>query len=831
MEPPQPPFGQKPPQKRTPARPVPNSRQQMTLLISRVLFWFFLIICFAAVGVFAIFAFYSKDLPSTRDLQNYYPKTTTRLYDANGGLLTEFASERRVFVPISFIPDTVKQAFISAEDQNFYKHSGVDIFSILRAMGRNTVTKVTGHGGISGGSTITQQVVKNLLLTKERSLTRKVKEAILAIRVTQSMSKDKILEIYLNEIFLGNRSYGVVAASFNYFNKSIDELTLEEAAFLAAMPKAPSNFDPRKNYERAMERRNYVLERMRSDGFITQEQEETAAAKPINLGEAKESEIVSSSFAEEVRRFLVEKYGEEQAYGGGLTVRTTLDPKMQKFAEKALFEGLTAYDRNHGWRGPFQKIKDLELWKEELVAIKDPEHIGPWKLSVVLSVSDKSAQVGMKDGNTVTIPFEGLKWARKWYSGGRFGPPVSSAREVLKPGDVVAVSVKKDEKGNNKYALEQVPDVNGGIVVMDPSSGRVLAMVGGYPYGKSDFNRATQAKRQPGSAFKPIVYLAALENGFLPSTVVNDGPIEIPQGPGLPMWTPKNYGGDFKGPIPLRKALALSRNNVTVLMALMMGIDKVQEMAKRLGVIDNPAPYYSMVLGAGETTLLKLTTAYAVIDNNGKQVKPILIDRIQDRAGRTIFKGDTRECIGCSGSNIASSLPKITDNSKQLVDPATTYQLITMMQGVIQFGTATRAKVLNRPLAGKTGTTNDSYDTWFLGFTPDIVVGTYIGFDQPKTLGRDATGASVPLPVFINFMQNAMKDVPAKQFAIPAGVRLQRVDMATGGAPNEFTDPANVSMEVINPRAPTSIKYSNEYKERYLGGGGYGGGTIDSGLY
>ncbi len=791
-----------------------------------MLFWVFLLICFGAVGVFAIFAFYSKDLPSTEELKNYYPKTTTRLYDANGGLLAEFASERRVFVPIGFIPDNVKQAFISAEDQNFYEHSGVDVISIIRAMGNNAINKFTGHGGVSGGSTITQQVVKNLLLTKERSFSRKAKEAILAIRVTQSMSKDKILEIYLNEIFLGNRSYGVVAAAYNYFNKSIDELTIEEAAFLAGLPKAPSEFDPRNNYERSMQRRNYVLQRMRHNGYITQEQAETAAAKPIALREAKEKEIVSTSFAEEVRRFLVTKYGEEQAYGGGLTVRSTLNPKLQKFAEKALYEGITGYDRNHGWRGPISHVQDLELWKEQLSAIKDPQQLGLWKLAAVLSTSDKSAQVGFKDGKTATLGFDGVKWARKWYSGQRIGLPPSNIKEVIKAGDVVAVSFKDD-----KYTLEQIPDVNGAMIVMDPSSGRVLAMVGGYPYGNSDFNRATQAKRQPGSSFKPIVYLAALENGFLPSTVVNDGPIAIPQGPGLPMWTPKNYGGDFLGPIPLRMALAKSRNNVTVLLSLMMGVGKVQEMATRLGVLDKPEPYYSMVLGADETTLMKLITAYAVIDNNGKQVKPILIDRIQDRAGRTIFKGDTRECIGCSGDKISATAPQIVDNAKQLVDPATTYQLITMMQGVIQFGTATRAKILGRPIAGKTGTTNDSLDTWFMGFTPDIVVGTYIGFDHPRTLGRDATGASVPLPAFISFMQNAMKDVPPKQFAIPSGVRLQRIDLATGRAPNEFTNPANIGMEVINPHAPGNINYSDEYKERYLGGSGVGSGSIDSGLY
>jgi len=527
----------------------------------------------------------------------------------------------------------------------------------------------------------------------------------------------------------------------------------------------------------------------------------------------------------------LEKFGEDQVYGGGMTVRTTLDPRLQKYAEKALFDGITAYDRNHGWRGPLARIKNLDLWAEQLGEIKDPDELGPWRLAVVLRTGDKSAELGFKDKSKASLSFDGVKWARKWYSGQRVGLPPSDMRSVIAPGDVIAISTEKNDKGEAvKYKLEQIPDVNGAMVVMDPASGRVLAMVGGYPYGNSDFNRATQAKRQPGSAFKPFVYLTALENGFLPSTIVNDGPVSIPQGPGLPMWTPKNYGGDLLGLIPLRMGLAKSRNNVTVLVSLMLGVNKVQEMAKRMGILDNPEPYYSMVLGSQETTLVRLLSAYATIDNYGKQVKPILIDRIQDRSGKTIFRGDKRECTGCSGLQISAEVPKITDNSKQIVDPVTTYQLITMLQGVVEFGTATRAKVLKRPLAGKTGTTNDSFDTWFMGFTPDIVVGTFIGFDQPRSLGRDATGASVPLPAFIEFMQDAMKDVPPKQFQIPPGVRLQRIDTATGSAPNPATNPTDIRMEVINPNAPPQIIYSDEYREKFFGGGG-GGGGIDSGLY
>lgn len=816
---------------------TPRKKPQKTSLLIKVLFWLIMLVAAAGLCFAGLIAYYDRDLPQTAELENYYPKTSTRLFDSEGGLLAEYAEQKRVYTPITEIPDVIKNSFIAAEDQNFYTHSGVDIWSILRAMVQNVQTKVTGSGTISGGSTITQQVVKNILLTNERSLARKVKEAILAVRVSNVMSKDKILEVYLNEIFLGNRSYGVVSASYNYFNKSIDELTIEEAALLAAMPKAPSDFDPRRNPKRALERRNYVISRMQSDGYIPKEQADEAIAKPIKLAEPKERDIVTSYFAEEVRRELDKRYGKKELYEGGMTVHTTLDPKMQRYAEKALYKGLTDYDRKHGWRGPLKTI-GLSNWQTELSDMPAPEGLGPWKLAVVLK-ADKNAVIGFADGSQSSISYDGLKWAKKWLPGQRWGGQPSSVKEVVKPGDVVAVSQveEKDKEGKvtkkDAYNLEQIPDVNGGIVVMDPESGRVLAMVGGYIYGSSQFNRATQAYRQPGSAFKPFVYLTALENGFTPGSIVLDGPIEIPQGPGLPMWTPKNYSGDFMGYIPLRKGLEKSRNAVTILLSLMLGVDKVQEMAKRLGIIDNPQPYYSMVLGAQETTLMRLTNAYGIVANGGRQIQPILIDRIHDRNGKVIFRGDQRECDNCRNVSAAEP-PQILNASRQLIDPVTDYQLINIMEGVVQRGTATRALELGRPLAGKTGTTNESFDNWFMGFSPDIVVGTYIGFDNPKNMGEGATGSSTALPVFIDFMKEAMAGVPPKPFKIPNGVRFQKIDASTGMAADENSVPDSTRMEVINPNAP-AITYSDQYKEyianKIQADPEGADGDLDSGIY
>ena len=827
----------------------PKKREKRNSWVIKLFFWMFIMAALGGLALAGLIAYYEQDLPSTTDLENYHPKTATRLFDAKGELLAEYAEERRVYVPISNIPDLVKNAFIASEDQNFYRHSGVDIWSIARAMIQNAKTKISGSGGISGGSTITQQVVKNILLTNEKSLERKIKEAILAVRVTSVMSKDKILEVYLNEIFLGNRSYGVVAAANNYFGKSLDELTPEEAATLAGLPKAPSEFDPRRNEKRAIQRRNYVLERMADDDYITKAQYEKAVKEPMKLSNQNRRSLLNNYFAEEVRRYLDTTFGKKELYEGGMTVHTTVDPKLQEYAEEAMFNGITLYDRMHGFRGPVGKVNNLGGWQAELKAIKKPDQIGPFKMAVVLEIEAKKVKIGLDDGKTSTIPYLEFQWAMKWLKGQNTGPIPTSGKQVFNLGDVVLVSrVKtKDKEGKEKledfYRLEQIPDVNGAFVAMDPHSGRILAMVGGYPHGNSQFNRATQAKRQPGSAFKPFVYLTGLENGFTPATPINDGPISIPQGEGLPMWTPKNYSNDFLGTVPMRKGLEKSRNNMTILLALMLGVDKVQEMAKRMGILDNPEPYYSMVLGAQETTLMRLMRAYGALANGGKEVQPVLIDRIHDRTGKIVFRGDARDCDGCR--NLNSPLPpEIVDSRRRLVDPVSNYLLVDIMQGVIERGTATRAKVLGRPIAGKTGTTNDSFDAWFVGFTPDIVVGTYMGFDNPKNMGKDSTGASRSLPVFVEFMQHAMKDVPPKPFKIPNGVRFQKIDTRTGQPADDDTDEEYIKMEILNPEGK-QIEYSQSYKD-YLatrgagsesdGGddnGGFGGadGSIDSGIY
>lgn len=781
----------------------------VTKLLSRFgkfFFFSFMMGIFGLIVVVGIVIYYSAGLPSSAELENYTPKTMTRLYDNEGHLLAEYAEQKRVYVSSNSIPEVVKNAFISAEDKNFYNNNGIDIFGIARAAINNIKTKITGSGSISGASTITQQVVKNLLLTNERSLERKVKEAILAVRISGNLSKDKILEIYLNEIFLGKRSYGVGAAAQTYFGKSVQDLNIEEAALLAAMPKAPSKFSPDRNYDRAKQRRDWVLGRMADDGYITESLAEEAQKREIALveDESSEDDIVTNYFAEDVRRKLVAEFGKERLYGGGLAVRTTLDPKLQRMAEKALYDGIIKYDREHGWRGAISEIEDLKNWQTELENIPKVEGIGEWDLAVVLAATSKRADIGLADGSKSYIDYSGVKWARLNLRNQRFGGQPASVRNVLSKGDVIAVSKK-----GKSYVLEQVPNVNGAITVMDPQTGRVLAMVGGYTFGSSHFNRATQAKRQPGSAFKPFVYLAALENGFTPATLIEDGPIEISSS-ASDIWMPKNYSGDFLGDTSLRKGLEKSRNNMTILIALMLGIEKVQEVAKRMGIYKNPLPYYSMTLGSQETTLMKLSAAYATLANGGKKVEPKMIDRVQDNKGKTIYKSDKRKCTGCTGRIDINQIPTITDPSKQVIDPVVAYQLTSMLEGVVQRGTAVRARKIGKPLAGKTGTTNDNFDTWFMGYSPDYVVGTYIGFDIPRTLGARATGSSVALPVFINFMEQALAEIPAKPFKAPEGVILSKVDVTTGYEPDDYSQPENVIFEIFNPNI-SDIIYSDEY--------------------
>ena len=744
-------------------------------------------------GVLFIFYHYGRDLPDYRQLADYEPPTVTRLHAGDGRLLAEYATEKRVYVPVQAIPRRVVNAFLSAEDKNFYSHPGVDFISVARAIVTNIVNLGRDRRPV-GASTITQQVAKNFLLTNEVSMTRKVKEAILAFRIERAFDKDRILDLYLNEIYLGFGSYGVAAAALNYFNKSLDELSVAEAAYIAALPKAPNNYHPIRRPEAALARRNWVIGRMLDDGRISFAEAEEAWAQPLRVYRVDPTEIVRADyFVEEVRRELAQIYGETSLYEGGLSVRTTLDPRLQRIAERVLRGGLIAYDRRHGWRGPVAK-RDLEAgdWRELLAAVEPPKGIDPWTLAMVLGLDAERAEIGFASGATGHVPMAELTWARPWLEGQKVGAKPKKPEAVLRVGDVVLVEPvaadaagKADAEGKaygeGAYALRQIPGINGGLVALDPHTGRVLAMTGGFSYDQSQFNRATQAKRQPGSAFKPFVYLSALDSGFTPATIVLDAPFVIDQGPGQGKWKPANYSRKFYGPAPMRIGIEKSRNLMTVRLAQTIGMEKVVDTARRFGIIDDMPPVLSMALGAGETTLLRLTSAYAMLVNGGRRIDPTLIDRIQDRHGLTIFRHDMRGCEGCQGEAWANQEPpELPDERDRVAGSASAYQMVSMLQGVVQRGTGRRVRAVGKPLAGKTGTTNESKDTWFMGFSPDLAVGVFAGFDEPRPLGRRETGSSVSAPIFRDFMAAALEGQPAIPFRIPPGIRLVRINAETG---------------------------------------------------
>lgn len=744
-------------------------------------------------AVFYALSYFSRDLPDYSQLKDYQPPVVTRLYSGDGRLLAEYAEEKRVYVPIEAIPDLVKHAFVSAEDQNFYAHKGVDFIAVARAIVTNLKHAGSGRRP-EGASTITQQVAKNFLLGNEVSYRRKIREAILAWRMEKALSKDRLLELYLNEIYLGGGSYGVAAAALNYFNKGLEELDIEEAAYLAALPKAPNNYHPSRNYKGALDRRNYVVDRMAIDGYITASQAQIAQAKPLELAQRDPTDTVSAPyFAEEIRRELIEKYGAKGLYEDGLAVRTSVDPRLQSIAEKALRAGLADYDRRHGWRGPVARLKSLSDWQGELSAIAPPPaKPESWAMAVVLSVRDKTAEIGFAGAKTAALSLESTRWARK-----AGVSEVSALKQVLEPGDVILVEEVRDEDDSSEkkdaakdrktaasshYVLRQIPQIQGAVVALDPHTGRVLALQGGWRYGNGDeFNRATQAWRQPGSAFKPFIYLAALDKGFTPSTLVLDAPFVAEQRPGV-QWAPTNYTHEFYGPTPLRVGLEKSRNLMTVRLADHVGMDTVVDYAKRFGVVRDMKPYLANALGATETTLLRLTAAYAQFVNGGKKVTPTFIDRIQDRRGNTVFRHDARPCENCGGlvDWVMQPVPVVPDTREQIADSRTAYQMVSMLEGVVQRGTAARLKVLDRPLAGKTGTTNESKDTWFIGFSPDLVVGVFVGFDDPRSLGKKETGASVAVPVFEDFVREALDGVPAMPFRVPPGLRQVMVNPDTG---------------------------------------------------
>ncbi len=738
-------------------------------------------------GVAALAVWYfGRDLPDYQQLVDYQPPIVSRVQAGDGRLLAEYATEKRVFVPVKEVPPRVIQAFLAAEDRNFYSHMGIDPVAMARA-GATDIMRVLTHRRPIGASTITQQVAKNFLVGSELSYQRKIKEALVALKMEKALGKDRILELYLNEIYLGSGAYGVAAAALTYFDKSLDELSVPEAAFLAALPKAPNNYNPLRYPEAAKARRDWVIDRMAEAGFISAEDAAKAQATPIKLRHRDETEEVTANyFSEEVRRDLLARYGEKALYQSGLSVRTSLDPNLQAIGDRSLRAGLVAYDRRHGYRGPVTHIVGVGDWRARLAAVPVPAGTGDagWQLALVLADGAESTTVGLADGTSGLIPFDEMRWARKVIDDDHLGPVPTRPAEVVSVGDVVLVeALAGDAKGakERRYTLRQIPAVSGALVAIDPHTGRVLALSGGFSYEMSQFDRATQAKRQTGSAIKPFVYLAALDHGYTPSTLVLDAPVVIDQGPGLPKWRPNNYEHRYFGPTTLRVGLEQSHDLMTVRMGADIGLDVVAQYVERFGIMDHMPRQYAMLIGAEETTPLRLTAAYAMLVNGGKRIMPTLIDRIQDRNGVTIYRADNRPCEGCNDVDWDNQAPpEPPDNREQIVDPRSAYQVVSMMQGVVERGTGRVVAALGRPLAGKTGTTNESNDTWFVGFSPDLAVGVFVGYDQPKGLGRHETGGVVAAPVFRDFMAAALKDQPAIPFRIPPGIELVRVNATSG---------------------------------------------------
>ncbi len=744
------------------------------------------------ISVFAGVALYlyklSQDLPDYGSLANYQPPVTTRVYANDGALIAEYARERRLFVPIESIPRRVIDAFLSAEDKDFYSHPGVDINGVMRAVMTNLQNYASGaNRRPEGASTITQQVAKNFLLTSEATLERKIKEWMLAFRLESAYTKDKILELYLNEIFLGSGSYGVAAAAYNYFDKSLDQLTIAETAYLAGLPKAPSNYHPVRNYRRAIERRNWVIERMAENQFVSDEDAQKAIAEELvpHFRPAGAQSPEAQFFAEEIRRWIQQNYGDQALYDGGLAVRSTFDPKLQRFGVKSLRKGLIDYDQRHGWRGPVTRVDLATDWKKTLGEMPALVDVTEWRLAAVTGFGTADAvKIAFADGTEGRIPLSELKWAKKFIADERTGPEPKKPSEVVTPGDVVYVEALPKTPENpdqGVFGLRQVPKVNGGLIAMDPHTGRVLALVGGFSFYGSEFDRAWQALRQTGSSFKPVVYAAALDSGYTPSSIVLDAPFVATQGFGLPMWRPENYDESFAGPSTLRQGLEKSRNLVTVRIAADIGMEKVVEYARKLGTSEKMLPVLANALGSTESTVVRMATAYSTFVNGGKRVIPTLVDRIQDRTGKTIYRHDKRVCEGCNSETWAGQdEPLIASDADNILDPRTAYQITHMLEGVIERGTGMVARDVGVPLAGKTGTTNDYKDAWFVGFSPNLTVGIYIGFDQPASLGRGETGGHDAAPIFRNFMIDAVGGQPPIPFRIPPGIRLVRVDLKSG---------------------------------------------------
>jgi len=728
---------------------------------------FILILTFGLLSAFSVLAVlwaFSNNLPDYKFLKSYKPSVSSKVYSGDGELVNDFSSEKRIFVPYNAISEKVINSFLSAEDKNFYSHPGVDAKGVLRAV-INNISNIASSRRLEGASTITQQVAKNFLLTNEVSLNRKIKEAILAFRIERVLSKERILELYLNQIYLGGGAYGVASASLEYFDKSISELNYYEAALLAALPKAPSRYNPYNDIVLAKFRRDLVLKNLYENNYISKIEYEKFVNKKIILKKRKKTFTEDTSYyVEDIRKDVVDQLGFDKVYKQGLNISTPINLSLQKIAIKSLREGLINYDKRKGWRGPLLREKKLKNWKNKLDKFRLEKSIN-WNLAIVKKINKFSVEIETENKLSGIIKYESISWIKKEFN------------EILKVGDVIYV----ESVSGNIFTLRQLPSVNGGIVVMDPFTGRVLALSGGFSFKKSEFNRATQALRQPGSAFKPFIYALALENGYTPSTLILDAPLVLEQGSDLKMWKPENYGKKFYGPSTLRMGLEKSRNLMTVRIAQDLGLKKIVNFSKRLGIYDNPSELLSISLGSAETTLLKLTSAYSSFVNGGKLVKPIMIDRIQDSEGSTIFNNEKRKCINCEQiSHLSKNYPEIEDEFLQIFSPQTAYQMTSILEGTVQNGTGKNLKDLNLDLAGKTGTTNGNTDTWFIGFTSKLAIGVYVGSDNPISLGRYETGAKTALPIFKNFIKNAVKKEDARPFKVADNILMRVIDPVTG---------------------------------------------------
>lgn len=761
-----------------------------------------------ALSVGAVLWIYARDLPNHAQLAQYAPPTISRIYSAEGRLMDEFAQERRLFVPAAEIPDLVKQAFISAEDKNFYLHQGYDV----RGMAAALVDAVRSRGEtLRGASTITQQVMKNFLLSGDRTGERKIKEIILATRLEKTLSKEQILELYLNEIFLGQNSYGVAAAAQTYFNKTLSDLGLEEAAFLAALPQAPSNYHPVRAKERVTERRNFVLRQMFENGYITAAARDAAIAAPLrsvqngDFPAFRESLPPRGYFTDEIRRQLSERYSEAEFFTGGLAIRATMDPVLQEAAESAFRKGLEEYDRRRGrWRGGLAQLPAEALqgdaWRAALADLRVPRDIDGWQVAAVLRLEGSDAVIGIEGEEAAgRIPVDEVTWARRLREDGSAEPKPKAAGDILRVGDVVHVAPVRGEDGRLRHwSLRQIPELQGAFLAMDVETGRVLAMQGGFSYQDSVFNRATQALRQPGSAFKPLVYAAALDSGYTPGTIIIDAPIEMDTGSGE-IWRPQNSSGRYYGPTPLRTGIERSRNLMTVRLAEEVGLETVARYAERFGVYDRMQPYVANALGAQETTMLRIVRAYAMLANGGEFIEPTLVDRVQDRQGRTIFRHDARVCADCAADTLPPGrAPAIRADRRRVIDAVTAYQITSMLEGVVQRGTAAGRVNLPVPVAGKTGTTNDARDVWFVGYTSNIVAGCYMGFDQPRTIGADAYGGTMCAPVFDAFMKVATESHGGGPFRVPPGSVFVKIDRYTGERLTDDAEGEHVVAELFH---------------------------------